>query len=280
MNLISAVILGFIQGLTEFLPISSSAHVQIATQLLGLSSMSKPVLTAFEATIALGTEAAVFIYFFKDIVRIVRAWFQSIFNRGLTNEETKRDSKLGWMIILGSLPVILIGLVFKDFIENQLRNLWVAAIMLIVFAIVLGGSDRIGKRNKSIDKLTIKDGLLYGLGQSLAVVPGVSRSGATISVGLLLGYSRQAAARFSFLLAIPAVVASGLYEFVKSVKDLPSEMFVATGVSTFFSFIVGYAVIVGFLRYLNRGSFAPFIIWRIIVGIAVLASLANGMLVA
>ena len=280
MNLISAVILGFIQGLTEFLPISSSAHVQIASELLGLNNIPKPALTAFLATIALGTEAAVFIYFFKDIVRIVKAWLQSIFNRGMTNEESKRDSRLGWMIILGSLPVVLIGLIFKDFIENQLRNLWVAAVMLIVFGLVLAVADRLGKRNKSIDKLTIKDGILYGLGQSLAVIPGVSRSGATISVGLLLGYSRQAAARFSFLLAIPAVIASGLYEFAKSYKDLPSDLVVATGVATFFSFLVGYGVIVVFLRYLNRGSFAPFVIWRIVVGIAVLAALSNGFLTA
>ncbi|MFM6962681.1 MAG: undecaprenyl-diphosphatase UppP [Micrococcales bacterium] len=272
--------LGFIQGLTEFLPISSSAHVQIATQLLNLQSISKPALTAFEATIALGTEAAVFIYFFKDIVRIVKAWLQSIFNRGMTNEVTKRDSKLGWMIILGSLPVVLVGLVFKDFIENQLRNLWVASLMLIVFGVVLLISDRIGKRHKAIDKLTVKDGLLFGLGQSLAVIPGVSRSGATISVGLLLGYSRQAAARFSFLLAIPAVVASGLYEFAKSYKDLPSDMVAATAVATVFSFLVGYAVIIGFLRYLNRGSFAPFVIWRILVGLAVIAALLNGALSA
>ncbi len=280
MNLVAAVILGFIQGLTEFLPISSSAHVQIASELLGLGSISKPVLTAFEATIALGTEAAVFIYFFKDIVRIVKAWLQSIFNRGMVNEDAKRDSRLGWMIILGSLPVILIGLVFKNFIENQLRNLWVAAAMLIIFGVVLALSDRLGKKNKAIDKLTVRDGVLFGLGQSLAVIPGVSRSGATISVGLLLGFSRQAAARFSFLLAIPAVVGSGLYEFAKSYKDLPSDMFVATAVATFFSFLVGYAVIVGFLRYLNRGSFAPFVIWRILVGVAVLAALANGALTA
>ncbi len=280
MNLVAAVILGIVQGLTEFLPISSSAHVQIASELLGLNNISKPVLTAFEATIALGTEAAVFIYFFKDIVRIVKAWLQSIFNRGMVNEESKRDSRLGWMIILGSLPVILIGLVFKNFIENQLRNLWVAAVMLIVFGVVLAVSDRLGKRNKAIDKLTIKDGVLFGLGQSLAVIPGVSRSGATISVGLLLGYSRQAAARFSFLLAIPAVIGSGLYEFAKSYKDLPVDMFAATAVATFFSFLVGYAVIVGFLRYLNRGSFAPFVIWRILVGIAVIAALANGALTA
>jgi undecaprenyl-diphosphatase len=280
LNLVAAVILGIVQGLTEFLPISSSAHVQIASELLGLNNISKPVLTAFEATIALGTEAAVFIYFFKDIVRIVKAWLQSIFNRGMVNEESKRDSRLGWMIILGSLPVILIGLVFKNFIENELRNLWVAAVMLIVFGVVLAVSDRLGKRNKSIDKLTIKDGVLFGLGQSLAVIPGVSRSGATISVGLLLGYSRQAAARFSFLLAIPAVIGSGLYEFAKSYKDLPTEMFAATAVATFFSFLVGYAVIVGFLRYLNRGSFAPFVIWRILVGVAVIAALANGALTA
>ena len=280
MNLFDAVVLGIVQGLTEFLPISSSAHVQIASQLLGLNNFSKPAITAFIATIQLGTEAAVLIYFWKDIVRIIAAWFGSITNRGTHTEEIKRDSKLGWMIIAGSIPVVGIGLVFKDAIENSLRNLWVAAIMLIVFALILGAADRLGKRTKSIEKLTIGDGLLYGLGQAFAVIPGVSRSGATISMGLLLGYSRQAAARYSFLLAIPAVIASGLYEFVKSVHDLPNELLISTLVATVISFAVGFSVIVVLLRYLNRGSFLPFVAWRLIVGIWLIAMLSSGQLAA
>jgi undecaprenyl-diphosphatase len=275
MNPIEAVILGIVQGLTEFLPISSSAHVQIVQQLLGQSSMTKPALTAFIATIQLGTELAVVIYFWKDLTRIAKAFFRSIF-RG----KKSADSKLGWLIILGSLPVVVIGLAFKDLIENQLRNLWVVSFTLIVFGIVLALADRFGKQTREIEKLTTKHGLLFGLGQALAVIPGVSRSGGTISVGLALGYTRRAAARYSFLLAIPAVLASGLYQFAKTYEDLPAEDLAATALGTVVSFVVGYAVIVGLLRYLNRGSFMPFVVWRILLGVAVLLGLLTGALVA
>lgn len=280
MNPFDAVILGIVQGLTEFLPISSSAHVQIAQQLLGLGSMSKPQLTAFIATIQLGTEAAVLIYFWKDILRIAGAFLGSLLNRGKANAEKTRDAKLGWLIILGSIPVVVVGLLFKNVIENQLRSLWVIAITLIVFGVILGVADRVGKRQKSIEQLTTKHGLLFGLGQALAVIPGVSRSGGTISVGLLLGYSRQAAARYSFLLAIPAVLASGLYEFLKTFHDLDTSMLVATVVATLVSFAIGFSVIVGLLRYLNRGSFLPFVVWRILVGVILLALLSTNQLVA
>jgi undecaprenyl-diphosphatase len=274
------VILGLVQGFTEFLPISSSAHLQIASQLLGLGSMPKPQLTALIATIQLGTEAAVLIYFWKDIIRIAKAWIGSITNRGFVTEEKKRDSKLGWLIIIGSLPVVGIGLVFKHQIENGLRSLWVIAISLIVFGIVLGVADLIGKKQKSIEQITTRDGLLFGLGQALAVIPGVSRSGGTISVGLLLGYSRQAAARYSFLLAIPAVIASGLFEFVTSVSDLTPDLLIGTAVATVISFVVGYSVIVVLLKYLARGSFTPFVAWRLIVGIWLLAMLTSGQFTA
>lgn len=237
-------------------------------------------MTAFIATIQLGTEAAVLIYFWKDIVRIIGAWFGSITNRGLVSEQTKRDSKLGWLIIVGSLPVIGIGLVFKHQIENNLRNLWVVAVTLIVFGLVLGVADHFGKRRKSIDQLTTRDGLLFGLGQALAVIPGVSRSGGTISVGLFLGYSRTAAARYSFLLAIPAVVASGLFEFATTVGDLPTDLLIGTGIATVISFAVGFSVIVVLLKYLARGSFVPFVIWRLIVGIWLLAMLTSGQFTA
>jgi undecaprenyl-diphosphatase len=242
--------------------------------------MPKPQLTAFIATIQLGTEAAVLIYFFKDIVRIVKAWFGSIFNRSVVTEEKKRDSKLGWLIIVGSLPVVFVGIVFKHAIENQLRNLWIIATMLIVFGLVLAIADRFAKQTKSIDKITVRDGLLYGAAQALSVIPGVSRSGGTISMGLLLGYSRQAAARYSFLLAIPAVLASGLLEFATSVGDLNAADLIATAVATLVSFAVGFSVIVVLLRYLSRGSFMPFVIWRVVVGVAIFAMLVNGSLVA
>ena len=280
MNFFDAIILGIIQGLTEFLPISSSAHVQIASQLLGLDQMSRPQLTAFIATIQLGTEAAVVIYFFKDIVRIVRAWFGSLFSGSKQNDAAKADAKLGWLIIVGSLPVIAIGLIFKNQIENQLRNLWIVAFTLIVFGVVLAVADKIGKRTKTIEEISTRDGLLFGLAQALAVIPGVSRSGGTISMGLFLGYSRQAAARYSFLLAIPAVVASGTFEFATTYQQLAPSDLAATAIATVVSFGVGFSVIVALLRYLSRGSFMPFVIWRIAVGLALLAMLSAGALVA
>ncbi|BDS48964.1 undecaprenyl-diphosphate phosphatase [Rhodoluna sp. KAS3] len=280
MNPFDAVILGIIQGLTEFLPISSSAHVQIAQQALGLGDMSKPQLTAFIATIQLGTELAVLLYFWRDIVRIIRAFFGSFSKRRPQTIEAAKDAKMGWLIILGSLPVVVIGLVFQDLIENQLRSLWVIGVTLIVFGLLLGAADRYGKRKKGIDSLTTRDGLLFGMGQALAVIPGVSRSGGTISVGLMMGYSRQAAARYSFLLAIPAVIASGFYQFAKTYQDLATADLAATAVATLVSFGVGYSVIVVLLKYLNRGSFLPFVIWRVALGSTLLVLLSTGVLSA
>jgi len=277
---VDAVILGIVQGLTEFFPISSSAHVQIAQQLLGNSSMPKPQLTAFIATIQLGTEAAVLIYFWKDIFRISKAFLGGLFKKSQQTPEQRQGYKLGWLIILGSIPVLVIGFFFKDLIRNDFRSLWVIAFTLIIFGIVLGVADRVGKRTRSIDQLTTRHGIFFGLGQALAVIPGVSRSGGTISVGLLLGYSRQAAARYSFLLAIPAVIASGLFEFFSSYEQLEQSMIVATVIATFVSFAVGFSVIVGLLRYLSRGSFMPFVIWRVAVGLALIVLLSANQLVA
>ena len=278
MDFFAAIFLGLIQGLTEFLPISSSAHVQIAEQLFSLdSSLTKPELTAFIATIQLGTEAAVLLFFWKDILRIAKAWLSSL-KPG--NPQKTQDSRLGWLVIFGSLPVVVIGLLFKDVIENDLRSLNIVAFTLIAFGLLLGFADKIGSKAKPIEQLTVRHGLLYGLGQALAVIPGVSRSGGTITVGLLLGYTRAAAARFSFLLAIPAVIASGLYEFVKTVGDLSRSALVATAIATVVSFAVGYLVIGFLLKYLERGSFMPFVLWRVGVGLLVLVGLATGMLTA
>lgn len=254
--------------------------MQIASQLLGLTEIPKPQLTAFIATIQLGTEAAVLIYFFKDIVRIVKAWFGSLFRTNKQSENAKHDAKLGWLIIVGSIPVVIVGLLFKNVIENQLRNLWIVASTLLVFGIILAVADRFGRRTKSLEKLSTRDGLLFGAAQALAVIPGVSRSGGTISMGLALGYSRQASARYSFLLAIPAVLASGLLEFATSVSDLKGSDLLATAIATAVSFAVGFSVIVVLLRYLSRGSFMPFVAWRIIVSIAIFAMLANETLTA
>ena len=272
----TAIVLGVVQGLAEFLPISSTAHVQIVAQLMHVS-LTKPQLTAFIATIQLGTEAAVLIYFFKDIVRIVSAWFRGLFNR----DARSADYRMGWLVIIGSLPVVIIGLALQKYIETSLRNLQVIAISLIVFGLILGIADRMGAKDKQIDQLTFKHGIWFGIGQALAVIPGVSRSGGTISVGLALGYTRAVAARYSFLLAVPAVLASGIYEFLKSYKDLGSSVSIAaTGVSTVVSFVVGLAVIAGLLKYLSKGSFWPFVLWRVGVGVAVLVLLSNGVLTA
>jgi undecaprenyl-diphosphatase len=190
------------------------------------------------------------------------------------------DTKLGWLIIIGTLPVVILGLLFRDFIENDVRNLWVIAWMLIGFGLLLGLSDLVGKKTREIGNLTYRHGILFGLGQALALIPGVSRSGGTITVGLFLGYSREAAARYSFLLAIPAVLGSGLFQFFASISDLSSELLVATLVATVISGMVGLSVIHFLLKYLKNGSFVPFVIWRVAVGTWLLYMLSTGALVA
>jgi len=272
-----AIILGLVQGLTEFLPVSSSAHVQIAQQLMNLSDLSKPQLTAFIATIQLGTELAVLGYFAKDILRISSSWLNWSVK---PSSPMTSDTKLGWLIIIGTLPVVILGLLFRDFIENDVRNLWVIAWMLIGFGLLLGLSDLVGKKTREIGNLTYRHGILFGLGQALALIPGVSRSGGTITVGLFLGYSREAAARYSFLLAIPAVLGSGLFQFFASISDLSSELLVATLVATVISGMVGLSVIHFLLKYLKNGSFVPFVIWRVAVGTWLLYMLSTGALVA
>ncbi len=277
MSFFEALILGLVQGLTEFLPISSSAHVQIAQQLMNLSELTKPQLTAFIATIQLGTEIAVVAYFIKDIGRIGSSWLRWSVKPG---SKMTSDTKLGWLIIVGTLPVLILGLAFRDFIENDVRNLWVIAYTLIGFGILLGLADFFGKKSKEITDLNFPHGLAFGVGQALALVPGVSRSGGTITVGLMLGYTRQAAARYSFLLAIPAVLGSGLFQFVSSVGDLNQNLLVATALATIVSGVVGLSVIHYLLKYLQKGSFLPFVIWRVGVGVWLLVMLASGALTA
>ena len=277
MSFFEALILGLVQGLTEFLPISSSAHVQIAQQLMNLSELTKPQLTAFIATIQLGTEIAVVAYFIKDIGRIGSSWLRwSIKPRS----KMTSDTKLGWLIIVGTLPVLILGLAFRDFIENDVRNLWVIAYTLIGFGILLGLADFFGKKSKNITDLNFSHGLAFGVGQALALVPGVSRSGGTITVGLMLGYTRQAAARYSFLLAIPAVLGSGLFQFFSSVGDLSQDLLVATVLATIVSGVVGLSVIHYLLKYLQKGSFLPFVVWRVGVGVLLLVMLTSGTLTA
>ena len=273
MTLLEALILGLIQGLTEFLPISSSAHVQIAQELMDTSDLTKPQLTAFIATIQIGTELAVISYFAKTLLEIARSFFSDAFKPWSRQGE---KSKLGWLIVIGSLPIAILGLSFQEQIEQDVRQLWVIAITLIVFGILLGVADLIGKKQKNISELNVKSGLAFGFGQALALIPGVSRSGGTITVGRMLGFTREAAARYSFLLAIPAVLASGIYQFLKSYQDLPQDLLFGTATATVVSGVSGYLVIAWLLKYLTRGSFLPFVIWRVGVGSLLLIGLSIG----
>jgi undecaprenyl-diphosphatase len=272
-DLLKAVVLGVIQGLTEFLPISSSAHLRIFPELFGWGDPG----AAFTAVIQIGTELAVLIYFRKDIWRIGNAWVRSLVRpeyRGTL------DARMGWYIIVGSLPIVVLGVLLKDVIERDFRNLWIIGCTLIVMGVVLGIADRVGRTDRVIGKLTMKDAVLMGAAQALALIPGVSRSGATISMGRFLGFDRAAATRFAFLLAIPAVVGAGLFEL----KEIPHGHndfgWGPTIVATLVSFAVGYAAIAWLLRYVSTKSYTPFVIYRIALGTATLILLSAGVLSA
>jgi undecaprenyl-diphosphatase len=279
MNFLEAIILGIVQGLTEFLPVSSSAHVQIASELMQIPGLSdkNSATTAFIATIQLGTEAAVLIYFAKDIARLVKAWFRGVFNAKLRDNA---DYRMAWLVIIASIPVGLVGYLLRDFIQDTVRTLWVVSFTMILFAAILFLADRYGRRQKEVANVTFNSAVGFGLSQALAVIPGVSRSGASISFGLFAGFTRAAAARFSFLIGIPAVLASGLIEFKDSYQMLDANALSGTIVATITSFVVGYLVISGLLKYLNKGSFMPFVVWRLVVGFGLLVMLSNGWISA
>lgn len=274
MGFFDAIILGLVQGLTEFLPISSSAHLRIVGLLLGTGEDPG---AAFTAIIQLGTETAVIVYFAADIWRIISRWFLSLFKRVPRNDP---DARLGWYIILGSIPIVVLGLLFQKTIETTFRSLWIIAITLIVFGIILGIADYVGAKKRRIRDLTVPHATIFGLAQSLALVPGVSRSGGTITAGLFLGYERAAAARYSFLLAIPAVFGSGLFELYKVVKSPGTEVFgpLETAAATIVAFVVGLGVIVFFMNYISKHSFLPFVIYRILLGLLLIVLLVTGAL--
>jgi undecaprenyl-diphosphatase len=275
--MLEAIFLGVLQGLTEFLPISSSAHIRIAGALFGTNQDPG---ASFTAITQIGTELAVLIYFRTDILRIVKAWLNQITRRQLDSAE-KRDARMGWLIILGSLPIVALGYLGQDIIKKDFRSLWLIASVMIIFGVILGIADKFGKVERELHELTPIHGILYGLAQSLALVPGVSRSGATIAMGRLLGYSREAALRYSFLLALPAVFGSGLYELKGSLgADAANQVFTLpeTLVATVIAFVIGYAVIAWLLKYVITKSFAPFIYYRIGLGTLVLAGLATGVI--
>ncbi|WP_377298341.1 undecaprenyl-diphosphate phosphatase [Rhizobium sp. SGZ-381] len=269
-----AAILGLIQGLTEFLPVSSSAHLRIAGEFL--PSGADPG-AAFTAITQIGTEAAVLVYFWSDILRIAVAWLRQ---NVLRVAHDAQDARMGWLIIVGSLPIVVLGLLFKDEIEHGLRNLYITALALIVFGLLLGLADRIGAKTRMLDRLTWRDGILFGFAQAMALIPGVSRSGGTISAGLLMGYTRQAAARYSFLLAVPAVFGSGFYQLIKSMGQDNPVGAGPTALATLISFVVGYGVIVFFLKLVSTRSYLPFVYYRIVIGLAIIALLVSGKLSA
>lgn len=272
-----AIFLGALQGLTEFLPISSSAHIRIAGELFGTNS--DPGAT-FTAITQIGTELAVLIYFRRDILRIIRAWFSQISRKQLASSE-KADARMGWLIILGTLPIVGLGYFGQDVIRNDFRSLWLIATSLIVFGLILGIADKFGKTERQLHQLTPLHGVLYGLAQSLALIPGVSRSGATIAMGRFMGYSREAALRYSFLLALPAVFGSGLYELKGAIGEASADQVFSlpqTLVATLVAFVIGYAVIAWLLKFVTTKSFAPFIVYRIALGSAILTLLATGVI--
>ena len=273
LDFLKAVFLGVLQGLTEFLPISSSAHLRIFPELFGWGDPG----AAFTAVIQIGTELAVLLYFRKDIWRIGSTWVRSLYKPELRGE---LDSRMGWYIIVGSLPIVILGVLLKDVIETSFRNLWVIGTTLIVLGIILGVADRVGRMDRTIERMTLRHSVYLGLAQACALVPGVSRSGATISMGRFLGYDRAAATRFAFLLAIPAVVGAGLFEL----KEIPhGENAYGPGptfIATVVSFLVGYAAIAWLLRYVTTRSYLPFVIYRILLGGGTLLLVAAGVLSA
>ena len=275
--MLEAIFLGILQGITEFIPISSSAHIRIAGELFGTNQ--DPGAT-FTAITQIGTELAVLLYFRKDILRIALAWMNQISRRTLVGDEI-RDARIGWLIMVGTLPIVILGYLGQDLIRNNFRSLWLIATVLIVFGIILGLADRYGKVERQLHQLTPAHGILYGLAQSLALIPGVSRSGATIAMGRFLGYSREAALRYSFLLALPAVFGSGLYELKGAIADTSTTQAFSlpeTLVSTGIAFVIGYAVIAWILKYVTTKSFAPFIAYRIGLGTLLLIALSTGMI--
>lgn len=271
MSLIEPVILGIVQGATEFLPISSSAHLRIVGEFL--PSATDPGAT-FTAITQIGTEVAVLVYFRNDIVRIVSQWARALSGRIPHGDP---DARMGWQIIIGTIPIGLAGYFAQRYIRSNFRALPLTAVVLIVFGVALGLADRLGKRTRELGDFSYGDGILCGLAQALALIPGVSRSGATTTMGLALGFSRPAAAEYAFLLAVPAVFASGLYELATSLREPSSYGPKETALATLVSFGVGLAVISFLMKFISKRSFLPFAIYRLLLGGKLLALLSKGI---
>ncbi|WP_308113823.1 undecaprenyl-diphosphate phosphatase [Kineosporia corallincola] len=273
MSWLEVIVLGLVQGLTEFLPISSSGHLRIVAEVF----FEKDAGAAFTAVTQLGTEAAVVIYFAKDIWNLFITWC-----RGFVDAEVRRtfDYRMAWLVIIGTIPIGVLGLLFEDAIKEPARNLWLVSSMLVIFGIVLGLAERFGPQRRDYDSLTVKDGIILGFAQAMALIPGVSRSGGTITAGLAIGLKRAVAVRYSFLLAIPAVVASGLF----SLGDVTAgDSGVSTAqmvVATLVAFVVGYAIIAWLLKFVERHSVYVFVWYRIVLGLMLLGALSLGWISA
>jgi undecaprenyl-diphosphatase len=271
LDLFQAIVLGIVQGLTEFLPISSSGHLRIVPAFAGWEDPG----AAFTAVIQLGTMAAVVLYFRDDLVRIARAWLRSLRDPSVRSD---LDARLGWYLILGTIPIVIFGVLFSHQIENGARDLYVIGTMLILLGIVLLIAEKVSRRERDLTTITRRDAIVVGFAQALALIPGVSRSGATITAGLFLGMDRVSAARFSFLLSIPAVVLSGVYE-LRDVVNGSAEGAVGLGptaVATVFAFISGYLSIAFLLRFLTTHTTGVFVAYRVLLGTAVLVLAATG----
>jgi undecaprenyl-diphosphatase len=274
MDYLDAVILGIVEGLTEFLPVSSTGHLTIAEKMLGLE-LDDPAVTAYTAVIQMGAIAAVIVYFVKDIARIATAWC-----RGLVNAEWRghRDHRMGWYVIVGSIPVGIAGLLGKDLITGGLRSLWVVGAALVVWSGVMWAAERVATQQRGEKELTLRDALVVGLVQIVSLVPGVSRSGATISTGLVLGLDRVAATRLSFFLSIPALLAAGLYELKDALDGSIGLGPIVVG--TLVAFVVAYGSVAWLLRFVAHHSIAWFVPYRVVLGVAVLVLLATGVMSA
>ncbi|MFY1694081.1 MULTISPECIES: undecaprenyl-diphosphate phosphatase [unclassified Solwaraspora] len=274
MSWIEVIVLGVVQGLTEFLPISSSAHLRITSALF----FDADAGASFTAVTQLGTEAAVLLYFAKDIWRISKTWIVGIWDSSVRGDP---DYRMGWYVIVGSIPIGVIGFLFKDQIRSGLRNLWITATVLIVFALILAFAEYWGRQTRTLQRLTMRDGVVMGFAQAMALIPGVSRSGGTLTAGLFLNLTREAAARFSFLLAIPAVVMSGLFSLPDVFNPEGRAPTVAQmAVATVIAFAVGYAAIAWLLRYVAHHTLYAFVLYRVALGSLVMALLMTGTISA
>lgn len=280
MNFLDAILLGIIQGITEFLPISSTGHLTLAGKLLNLISREHPEQwTAFIAVIQLGTMLAVLIYFYKDLYGIVKDFInENLFSRRSFSNQNL-NSKLGWLIIVGTIPIVVMGLLFKQQIEGAFtKNLYVIALSLIVLGIILFVAEKISKFKKEIDQISIFDSIMIGIAQAISLIPGSSRSGTTITAGLFLGLKRDVAARFSFLLSVPAILASGMLQLYEALSFINSDMIINLIISTLVSAISGYLAIDFLIKYLKKKSTIIFVVYRIILGLSILILLSQNFI--